>query len=478
MRCDKLTFIRALAVGAGITLAATLASAAATVTLVNFDGPGEGLNDPTPVAPVGGNAGTTIGQQRQIALLHAASIWAANLNSTVPLTIRVAFNPLGCTATGATLASAGTRFVNRDFPGAPFAGTWYHSALANKIAGADQIPAEDDINTQFNINLGAPTCLAGSPFYYGLDNNEAGGIDLVTVALHEFGHGIGFSAITSGATGARLVSFPAVWEHFLNDDTTAKRWIDMTDAERVASAINFRKLSWLGANVTAAVPSVLTLGTPRLGVAGPNAAGAAGEYVVAPANYGPTLSSPGVSADIMPVAAQTGDGGGNGCISFNAANTAAVAGRIAMISRGVCAFVVKIQNAQAAGAVGVIITNNVAGSPIALGGTPTVPIVIPSLMISLADGNTIRARLAFRSRTASGVVGNLGVNTGQYAGANALGRMLVFTPNPFVGGSSVSHWDTIATRNQIMEPSVTADLISVITPPIDTTVPLMNDIGW
>src|SRR2546422_4244468 len=28
---------------------------AATITIVNLDGPGEGFNDPTPVAPVGGN---------------------------------------------------------------------------------------------------------------------------------------------------------------------------------------------------------------------------------------------------------------------------------------------------------------------------------------------------------------------------------------------------------------------------------------
>ena len=48
-----------LAVGA-----AAPARAAATIVIVNQNDPGVGFNDPTPVAPVGGNPGTTLGQQR------------------------------------------------------------------------------------------------------------------------------------------------------------------------------------------------------------------------------------------------------------------------------------------------------------------------------------------------------------------------------------------------------------------------------
>ena len=57
---------------------------AATITIVNGDGPGEGFNDPTPVAPVGGNTGTTLGEQRQIVFEAAATIWGAALPSDVP----------------------------------------------------------------------------------------------------------------------------------------------------------------------------------------------------------------------------------------------------------------------------------------------------------------------------------------------------------------------------------------------------------
>src|SRR5258706_3881014 len=120
---------------------ATRAHAAATITIVNKNAPGVGFNDPTPVAPVGGNAGTTLGQQRLIAFQAAAGIWGATLDSNVPIQIIATFEPLSCNATSATLGSAGTIFIWDNFPGvAPFPGaefpfTFYHQALANKRAG-------------------------------------------------------------------------------------------------------------------------------------------------------------------------------------------------------------------------------------------------------------------------------------------------------------------------------------------------------
>ena len=62
-------------------------SGAATITIVNLDGPGEGFNDPTAATPLGGNTGTTVGQQRLIAFQAGANIWAGRISS--PVTIRV-----------------------------------------------------------------------------------------------------------------------------------------------------------------------------------------------------------------------------------------------------------------------------------------------------------------------------------------------------------------------------------------------------
>src|SRR3990170_5071038 len=63
---------------------------AATITIVNMDGWGEGFNDATPTAPVGGNGGTTRGQQRVIAFQHAADLWGQIIESNVEIRVRAA----------------------------------------------------------------------------------------------------------------------------------------------------------------------------------------------------------------------------------------------------------------------------------------------------------------------------------------------------------------------------------------------------
>jgi hypothetical protein len=73
---------------------------------------------------------------------------------------------------------------------------------------------------------------------------------------------------------------------------------------------------------------------------------------------------------------------------------------------------------------------------------------------------------------------NLGVNLAIRAGADAAGHALMYTPNPYQPGSSVSHWDTIAFPNQLMEPAINGDLTHEVTPPQDMTFPLLQDIGW
>src|SRR4051812_43251980 len=79
-----------------------------------------GFNDPTPAAPVGGNTGTTVGQQRLNAFQFAANLWGATIKSDVPITIRASWAALECDANGSTLGQAGAtnifRFTNR----APF----------------------------------------------------------------------------------------------------------------------------------------------------------------------------------------------------------------------------------------------------------------------------------------------------------------------------------------------------------------------
>ena len=67
-------------------------------------------------------------------------------------------------------------------------------------------------------------------------------------------------------------------------------------------------------------------------------------------------------------------------------------GRIALIRRGTCSFYQKAFNAQTAGAIGVVIYNNVAGRVAStVVGTP--PILIPVLSVTAADGAVMHARM-------------------------------------------------------------------------------------
>jgi PA domain len=167
-----------------------------------------------------------------------------------------------------------------------------------------------------------------------------------------------------------------------------------------------------------------------------------------------------------------------GCQPFNAVNVAAVTGKIALIDRGVCGFPDKVANAQNAGARAVIIADNVAGAPPPGLGGANPAIVIPTVRITLADAAKFKDFLRFRSRTHSGLFVTIGLDNSLLNGADAFGRVLLYTPNPFVGGSSVSHWDTSAFRNLLMEPNFNGDLTHEVKSPFDLTLEMLHDIGW
>ena len=466
----------ALAAVSSVVVPTSDAEAAATIIINNLDPAGVGFNDPTPAAPVGGNPGTTLGAQRLFAFTYAANLWGAALTSSVPIVVNASFDALSCTATTAVLGSAGATLVFRDFPNAPVPGTWYSVALANKLTGVDLDPTTADIRARFNRNLGAAGCLTGSGWYYGLDGNEGALIDFVAVLQHEMAHGLGFQTFTDGSTGEFFVGQPSIWDHYLLDATSNVLWKDATNAQRAASALSADKLVWTGANVNTGAISTLRIGVPGVGISGPASGPLNGATLLAgEASFGAALTPVGVAADVMPVVTPTA--GGPACGPLTANDARAVKGRIALIDRGVCGFVVKVKNAQNAGAIGVLIADiEVNTPPPGLGGSdPT--IVIPAVRITKADGDALKVQLRTRSRTASGVVARL-AQFATPAGADALGRVKMFAPNPFQPGSSVSHFDRSAAPNLLMEPSINGDLTQAVSPPLDLTLPLFQDIGW
>ena len=136
----------------------------------------------------------------------------------------------------------------------------------------------------------------------------------------------------------------------------------------------------------------------------------AGSYPATEATFGPGLPTTPITADIVLVIDNLAPIN-NAC--DNITNGSSISGKIAMIDRGDCNFTNKVENAQTEGALAVIIVNNVASSPIQMGGTSNT-INIPSIMISQADGNTLKAQMT--SGTVNGTISNGGSTNTQKDG--------------------------------------------------------------
>ena len=108
-------------------------------------------------------------------------------------------------------------------------------------------------------------------------------------------------------------------------------------------------------------------------------------YPARRAAFGGSFTTTGLTGDVALV-----DDGTATTSDACEAITNDVSGRIALIDRGTCTFVVKVKNAQNAGATGVIMVNNAGDDPIVMGGTDAT-ITIGALMVGQANGGTLKA---------------------------------------------------------------------------------------
>jgi hypothetical protein len=452
-------------IAAGLFCIWTPLSQAASFVIVNTaDAAGFGFNDTTVVAPVGGNAGTTLGQQRLNVLQEACDIWGAYLSSPVNIRVQVQSNYDPGTSGGLTLASAGPLTIHRDFLNAPLPGVLYPAALANSISGSD-LSSANDIQVNLNVALDAEPSLPD--WYYGLDGNTPGSeLNLLDTLLHELGHGLGMISLVSLSTGSFYSSFgpprPDVYSLLLYDTETSAAWGDMTSQERLASSINDPNLVWTGPYTTAAQGEILAQARV-INVTAPISI--AGEFQYEAAAFGPALPA-------IP------EGGITGPLIIANDGTAPttdaceiiqndLTGAIAYIDRGSCNFDSKVAAAEAAGALAVIIANNVADPEYIIMSGNGSGIGIPAVSISQADGLTLTG-------ASPGVVLTLGAPTSTgLAGTNG-GYVRIYAPNPVEGGSSVSHWSTAASPDLLMEPFATP----LSRDDLDLSLTQMKDIGW
>jgi len=121
------------------------------------------------------------------------------------------------------------------------------------------------------------------------------------------------------------------------------------------------------------VPDILTINSPST---------IDGSYTSSVAGFSPPIPTVPITENIILVNDGSGDAT-DGCQTI--LNVEDIVGKIALVRRGTCTFGEKVEACQLAGAVAVIVMNNVGGSPTVMGGTSAA--TIPSIMISQSDGN-------------------------------------------------------------------------------------------
>jgi len=246
-----------------ISVVLSLPIYATSISLNMLNNANEGLNDNSAVAPIGGNIGITLGQQRQNVIHFAARLLEQVIDSSVPITIDAEFDALSCSSTAATLGSSGPSSYHYGNASSnyPVANTYYVQALANSITGND-LSTASDMTLTFNSDIDNNNdCLANRNWYYGLDGDaSAQDIDFLSTVLHETLHGLGFLTLVNVNTGSRLNNRDDIFSLMLEDHSEGKTWQQMTNAERVDSASDDPDLHWIGSNVQADI-GILSAGT-------------------------------------------------------------------------------------------------------------------------------------------------------------------------------------------------------------------------
>lgn len=456
-----------------LLIASSSSQALAAIFSFNYtDPPGFGYFDTAVIEPVGGNEGVTLGEQRRILLEFAAQKWANYLQSDVEIVVEASFIQLGGGSNSATLAFAGPDLLHVDFPNAPEPDTWYVSALADSLRGADNESGRPDLGVFVNESIDSdPQVLGGGGFYYGIDNETLTfQADLLSTLLHEIGHGLGFLSTVDLSAGEEtspgvfdqtagdyLGGIPDSFTSFIYDEEVNELWTEMNDAGRIASAVNDPYLVFVGAATSQALQRQLKSPMGVILTRVDRDGTVLESFSASNSSFGLGLPPWGLRGVIVEV------GGGDACETpfFNADE---IRGRIALIERGGCNFDIKVRNAQESGAIAVVVVNNQGDELVSMFGNDEA-VTIPAIFIGQSDGATLRSYLP-------GVIVDL-QNNGALSGTRE-GRIRLHAPSTIELGSSVSHWSASTSPDLLMEPS-SADYRL---PNLDLSLTALRDIGW
>jgi MYXO-CTERM domain-containing protein len=425
---------------------------------------GGGFSDATPVQPVGGNEGTTLGDQRRRALARALEIWGAALDSPVPIVVQATFPELNCTDNGAVLGQAYAWQFMRNLPGQAER-TYFPSALADRILGRDLAAGMPDLAIELNASIDEADCedVAGH-WYYGFDGSTPDGEnDLIQVALHELAHGFGFASTVDPRTGtSQFTSGDDVFTTRIFDLDRNQRWDALSASERVTSASNVRRLAFDGENARTMSRGLLETGVPSLSLA-PLPSGISLTRAVSDVELATNPAESPVSGPL--VVANPSDA----CSSL----LNDVRGAVVLLENSpACRFPDSLAQLAAAGAVGAVY----------LVAAPATSPAEPLDAYGYGSASSVRAvtvssttgRAIYEASKGPAITATLGGEAGAWLGADAEGRPLLFASEPGLPGSSLSHFDSLARPNLLMEAYVQGGSNH----DVDLALAVLRDLGW
>ena len=466
---------------AALFVASTLSSA--TFSIIYPDNEGNaGFSSASSRDPVGGNNGSTLGQQRKNVLEKAAEIWGAYLESDVEIEIYASFEDGGGNSEGAVLASCGPDYFYEDFTNQPMPKVWYAAALANSLAGSDLEPQSVDMNLSINESVDSdPDVLGGDGFYYGYDNNPGEQVDLLATLLHEIGHGLGFISSISLTDGAFVLeslnqlpdepNWPDSFSLLLKDMKTGKLWIDMTAEERIAAVAGTPNVVFTGACTEQACQHILKPERGQPGIQDSSGMLLTVSHLDEPVEsyegeapeFGPGVPPWGLSGQIVLI--DDGVDVTSDACEEPFANADDIIGCVALLDRSGrdsnCFFVDKVKRAESAGAIAAIVINNDGDDLFTMSFNEVYQeITIPSIFIGQTDGEAIKARLL--EEKLQGTLSNQNELSG--------------TQNNVINvdSESISHWSSEVFPGLLMEPSKERP----VRPDADLTLTALRDIGW
>ena len=162
----------------------------------------------------------------QAAFQAAVDIWEASLTTTIDIEVEAHWTVLG----EGVLGSAGPNTIWTSFSGAPQS-HYYPSALADQLHGSDLDPNEPDIVANFNSDF---------DWYLGTDGNPPNDqFDLLSVVLHELGHGLGFISskdYDNGEGSLGLSGTPYTYDTYLTLGSGGGLLLDISDPTDLGDA--------------------------------------------------------------------------------------------------------------------------------------------------------------------------------------------------------------------------------------------------